>query len=86
MLDEAAHAHPGSWWWIKADGADLVSGLGESVNGLWSGDVDLADGALAKVRHECDQQLHLLGKMGRDNPDSDVIVHDRVNSGRESNM
>ncbi len=33
--------HPNEWWWTKADGADLVSGLGTSVKGIWSGDVDL---------------------------------------------
>lgn len=53
ILDEAARAHPNTWWWIKADGADLVSGLGESVKGVWSGDVDLADGELRKA-----QMLH----------------------------
>ena len=31
---------------LKADGADSVNGLGESVAGVWSGDVDMADNAL----------------------------------------
>lgn len=43
MLDEAAKHHPDSWWWIKAD---IVSGLSESTRGVWSGDVNLNDGAL----------------------------------------
>lgn len=33
---------------MKADGADVVQGLGESMHLQWSGDVDLADGALQK--------------------------------------
>ena len=50
VLEEAAHAHPNAWWWIKADGADLLSGLGESVKGEWSGDVDLNDSGFTEVR------------------------------------
>ena len=46
MLDEAAKNHPDSWWWIKADGCDLIGGLSESTRGVWSGDVNLNDGAL----------------------------------------
>ena len=48
MLDETARLHPNTWWWIKADGVDLVSGLGESVRGEWSGDVDLNNGNFSK--------------------------------------
>ena len=48
MLDEAAKHHPDSWWWLKADGCDLISGLSESTRGVWSGDVNLNDGALEK--------------------------------------
>ena len=50
VLDEAAKLHPDTWWWVKADGVDLVCGLGESMRGIWSahGDVDLADGSLQK--------------------------------------
>lgn len=45
MLDEAVQSHPNAGWWVKkADGTDLVSGLGESIRGEWSGDVDLNDG------------------------------------------
>lgn len=46
MLDEAAKHHPDTWWWLKADGCDIVSGLAESMRGVWSGDVDLNDGNL----------------------------------------
>ena len=31
-------------------GADLVSGLGKSLAGVWSGDVDLANNALIKAQ------------------------------------
>lgn len=46
VLDEAAKHHPTEWWWLKGDGCDLVVNLGESVKGVWSGDVDLNDGYL----------------------------------------
>ena len=46
MLDEAARHHPDSWWWLKADGCDVITGLSESTRGVWSGDVNLNDGAL----------------------------------------
>lgn len=65
VLDEAAKAHPNTWWWIKADGADLVSGLGESVKGVWSGDVDLADGALAKFKEDHQRQIDHISKLGQ---------------------
>ncbi len=43
---EASQAHPGSWWWLKADGCDITIGLRESTKLEWSGDVDLNDGSL----------------------------------------
>ena len=42
-------------WWIRANGADVVSSLTESVRGECSGDLDLADGALNKA-HKMYQQ------------------------------
>ena len=47
-MDEAARVNPDAWWWLKADGCDIVKGLKESVKLQWSGDVDLADGSLQK--------------------------------------
>ena len=47
MLDEAAKHHPNPWWWLKADGCDITSGLAESMRGVWTGDVDLNDGGLS---------------------------------------
>ena len=46
VLDAAASAHTNCWWWIKADGVDVVAGLGESLRLQWSGYVDLCDGEL----------------------------------------
>ena len=46
VLDEACKHHPHAWWWVKADGCDLVSGLAESVSEIWHGDVDLNNGEL----------------------------------------
>lgn len=45
--------HPDSWWWVKADGVDLVPGLGESMRREWSGDVDLNDGSLQEQYNAC---------------------------------
>lgn len=60
MLEEAVSAHPDGWWWIKADGADLLSGLGESVKGEWSGDVDLNDGSTQQLYRNYRKQLDFL--------------------------
>lgn len=45
-LDEACKAHPNARWWVKGDGCDIISGLEESVNCDWNGDVDHGDGQL----------------------------------------
>lgn len=52
VLQEAVKAHPDEWWWLKADGCDIVGGLKESVDHKWSGDVDLNDGKLAILHSE----------------------------------
>ena len=52
MLEEGKKVHPNAKWWVKADGCDLIVALGESVNGDWSGDVDLNDGDLAEQHSE----------------------------------
>ena len=49
VLDEACKHHPHAWWWVKADGCDLVSGLAESVSEIWHGDVDLNNGELEHI-------------------------------------
>ena len=64
VLDEAVRAHPNTWWWIKADGADLVSGLGDSVKGVWSGDVDLAD--------DHQNRIDFIHQLGQDNSTSSL--------------
>jgi len=46
--------------WIKADGADLLSGLGESVKGEWSGDVGLNDGYTQQLYKSYRKQLDFL--------------------------
>lgn len=67
ILDEAHQVCPNSQWWIKADGCDLVSGLGESVQQVWSGDVDLADGRMQKMHDAYLKRLreisHITGDM-----------------------
>lgn len=76
VLDEAARIHPNTWWWIKADGADLVSGLGESVAGVWSGDVDLANDALIKTRESHQKRIDFIGEIGKNRQDLLEIADD----------
>ena len=54
----------GAWWWLKADGCDIVKGLKESTKLQWSGDVDLADGALQKQYKAYQQRLDVTKAMG----------------------
>lgn len=49
VLDEVVLTSPDTSWWIKVDAVDIVSGLGESTSGVWSGDVDLNDGTLQEL-------------------------------------
>ena len=56
VLDEGAKHHRDSWWWVKADDCDLISGLAESTRGIWSGDVEVNDGALDKTISGVQQQ------------------------------
>lgn len=50
-IEQAATQFPESYWWIKSDGCDVVSGLMESTRKVWNGDVDLGDG-LVQEQHE----------------------------------
>ncbi len=51
---------------MKTDGANLVSGLGESTRSEWSGDVDLNDGKLAKLRELYQSRLDHSDTIGLD--------------------
>ena len=50
-------------WWIKVDAVAIVSGLGESVNGVWSGDVDLNDSKLQELYQEYKGQRELINSL-----------------------
>ena len=71
-MNEAAKFHANTWWWLKADACDLVSGLLESMRGVWSGDIDLNDGGLDKQyenykgRLSCIQSLKIRDASDRD--------------------
>ena len=62
-MDEAARVHPQSWWWVKADGCDLVSGLSESVRGQWNGAVDLNDNSLQQQFKAYQYELEFVKKI-----------------------
>ena len=49
VLDEAKK-EPDTWWWIKADGCDIVPGVAASTQGVWSGNVDMNDGRVDKQK------------------------------------
>jgi len=57
-------SHPTAWWWLKADGCDLVKGLKESVKLKWSGDVDLNDGELQEQYNTYIGHLESVKKAG----------------------
>ena len=64
MLDKACQSHPNSWWWIKADACDVVSGLGMSVSGKWSGDANLNTEELETLYREHTDRLEFLKSIG----------------------
>ena len=66
VLDEAAKvsSNQDSWWWLKADGCDVIKGLKESTKLEWSGDVDLADGSIQKQHEKYRQHLDCAEKVG----------------------
>jgi len=65
VIDEAAKVSSNdSWWWLKADGCDVLKGLKESTKMEWSGDVDLADGSVQKQHDKYKQRLDRAGKVG----------------------
>ena len=64
VLDQAASIHPDSSWWIKADGVDVLPGLGESMRMEWSGDVDLNDGSLQRQYDAYIQRLDFINGLG----------------------
>lgn len=41
------------WWWVKGDSVDVVKGIGESVRGIWSGDVYLNDVLFQEYQKVC---------------------------------
>ena len=64
VLREAKRVHPDAWWWVKADGCDIVGGLEESMKKEWSGDIDLNDGAANKLHQDYMESLRFLAAVG----------------------
>ena len=65
-MKSTADSNPAAWWWVKADGVDVVKGLWVSTRGEWSGDADLNDGNLAAMYGEYKQRLTKASKLGID--------------------
>ena len=62
-LGGACQLLPCSNWWIKADGADVINSLEESVKLEWNGDVDHGDGAWQKLHEEYCCRLKVINKL-----------------------
>lgn len=60
VLREGKRVHPDAWWWVKADGCDIVSGLKESTKKEWSGDVDLNNGEIHELHSQYIDSLRFL--------------------------
>ena len=60
-IDEGARVHPDSWWWVKADGCDILSGLSESTHSKWSGNVDLNDGKSGNLQQLNQSRVDFVG-------------------------
>ena len=66
MLDTAQRCNPDCNWWLKGDGCDLVSGLGESMHLQWSGDVDLNTGNLQQEYESYRSLLNFISSLSLD--------------------
>ena len=64
MISQAFSSDPDVWWWIKGDGVDVVKGIGESVRGEWSRDVDLNGGKLDALFQEYRKLLGEAAQIG----------------------
>lgn len=64
VLESAVHSDPNAWWWIKADGVDVLKGLCESTKGQWSGDVDLNNGQLQLLYKQLQDRLQWIKLIG----------------------
>lgn len=73
VLDEAAQAHPDTWWWLKGDGCDINEGLKESTKLQWSGDVDLNDGCLQEQYESYRKRLAFAEQVGLTNEHNETV-------------
>ncbi len=62
-IEQAAAQLPGSRWWIKSDGCDVVSGLMVSMKNVWNGDVDFGDGLLQKQYSDYLKRLEFIDNL-----------------------
>lgn len=64
VIKTAADLDPGTWWWIKGDGVDVVKGPKESTRSEWSGDVDLNDEYVKSLYKEYQDRLNMAANIG----------------------
>ena len=64
VLESAAKSNPNAWFWIKADGVDVVKGLCESTRGVWAGDIDLNDGQLKRLYEDLQNEKKWINGIG----------------------
>ena len=70
MLKSAANTKSNGDWWIKVDSCDLTSGLMESVDGKWKGDIDLNDGELQALYQDYQDKQKVCASLGLEEPRS----------------
>lgn len=75
ILNEAVRLLPDAVWWLKTDGVDVVSGISESVRLEWSGDANLNDGEVQKVRAAYLNRLKFIENIGM-NKSNGQLQHD----------
>ena len=77
MLDSAVKTNPNTTWWIKGDGCDVVPGICESVQMVWSGDVYLNDGELQEAYQLYRKKLKFISGIGvKGNQTKAMILED----------
>ena len=70
MLKAAKLRSPKGRWWIKADACDIKSGIRESMEHKWSGDVDMGDGQVEKQHKAYIERLEYITEITqKDLPD-----------------
>ena len=76
-LKKAKQAIPDGRWYIKVDATDIKLGLRESMQGKWSGDVDLGNKELQSLKKSYDERCAWIKELGvKNRKDNDKVMSD----------